>query len=148
MRRSGAPSQLSGNAVKKPRFVSPGASPSFLTAEFKPLSPTLGLGNALEKVQRSLTAPTLGKTEFDAQPKAAHPAPTLSRALARVLSVAESKENEAKHSTTVSEEYSEDNGPEGKTQRLVAGILRATVVMCRLCNTSTLEQVLSLLLLL
>ncbi|XP_033959408.1 DNA repair and recombination protein RAD54B [Pseudochaenichthys georgianus] len=113
MRRSGAPSQLSGNAVKKPRFVSPGASPSFLTAEFKPLSPKLGLGNALEKVQRSLTAPTLGKTELNAQPKAALPAPTLSRALARVLSVAESKENEAKHPTTVSEEYSEDNGPEG-----------------------------------
>ncbi|KAF3839783.1 hypothetical protein F7725_018500 [Dissostichus mawsoni] len=82
---------------EKASVCSPGASPNFLTAEFKPLSPKLGLGNALEKVQRSLIAPALGKTEFDAQPKAAHPAPTLSRALARVLSVAE---NEAKHPTT------------------------------------------------
>uniref|UniRef100_A0A3B5B219 Uncharacterized protein n=1 Tax=Stegastes partitus TaxID=144197 RepID=A0A3B5B219_9TELE len=30
MRRSGAPSQLLGNAMKKPRFVPPGASTSCL----------------------------------------------------------------------------------------------------------------------
>ena len=67
MRRSGAPSQLSGNAVKKPRFVSPGASPSFLTAEFKHLSPKLGLGNALEKVTFSqhLTYSIIFQYSFD-----------------------------------------------------------------------------------
>ena len=50
MRRSGAPSQLLGNAVKKPRFVPPFASTSLPVAESKPLAPKLGLGNALEKV--------------------------------------------------------------------------------------------------
>uniref|UniRef100_A0A3B5A9B9 DNA repair and recombination protein RAD54B-like n=1 Tax=Stegastes partitus TaxID=144197 RepID=A0A3B5A9B9_9TELE len=53
MRRSGAPSQLLGNAMKKPRFVPPGASTSCLAAEFKPLTPKLGLGNALDKVSIS-----------------------------------------------------------------------------------------------
>lgn len=53
MRRSGAPSQLSGNAVKKPRFVAPAASTSCLIAGFKPLSPKPRLGNALEKVNYS-----------------------------------------------------------------------------------------------
>jgi len=53
MRRSGAPSQLSGNALKKPRFMPPGASTSSLVAESKPLSPKLGLSNALEKVNYS-----------------------------------------------------------------------------------------------
>lgn len=48
MRRSGAPSQLFGNAVKKPRFVAPGTS-----SESKPLAPKPGLGNALEKVDYS-----------------------------------------------------------------------------------------------
>uniref|UniRef100_A0A3Q2UGN4 Uncharacterized protein n=1 Tax=Fundulus heteroclitus TaxID=8078 RepID=A0A3Q2UGN4_FUNHE len=50
MRRSGAPSQLLGNAVKKPRFVPPGASASSPAAESKPLASKYGLGNALEKV--------------------------------------------------------------------------------------------------
>lgn len=50
MRRSGAPSQLSGNAVKKPRFVPPGTSTLCPVAESKPLNPKPGLGNALEKV--------------------------------------------------------------------------------------------------
>lgn len=50
MRRSGAPSQLLGNAMKKPRFVSPAASAFSLVGESKPLSPKRGLGNALEKV--------------------------------------------------------------------------------------------------
>lgn len=50
MRRSAAPSQLFGNAVKKPRFVPPGASTSHPVAESKPLSPKFGLGNALDKV--------------------------------------------------------------------------------------------------
>ena len=47
MRRSGAPSQLLGNAVKKPRFMPPGACTA---AESKPLTPKFGLGNALQKV--------------------------------------------------------------------------------------------------
>lgn len=50
MRRSGAPSKLLGNAVKKPRFVPPGACTSLSVAESKPLTPKLGLGNALDKV--------------------------------------------------------------------------------------------------
>ncbi|XP_068426910.1 DNA repair and recombination protein RAD54B [Clinocottus analis] len=106
MRRSGAPSQLFGNAVKKPRFMPPGASTSCLVAESKPLTPKLGLGNALKKVQRSLAAPAC-----DDQPKVALPAPALSRALARVLSAAERKENEAEseHANNGSEEHTEDN---------------------------------------
>ncbi|XP_031155038.1 DNA repair and recombination protein RAD54B [Sander lucioperca] len=115
MRRSGAPSQLLGNAVKKPRFMPPGASTSCLVPESKPLSPKLGLGNALEKVQKSLAALAPSKTEYDVQPKAAQPAPALSRALARVLSAAESKENEAEreYANTGSDEYTEDNRPAG-----------------------------------
>lgn len=50
MRRSGAPSQLLGNAMKKPRFVPPGASTLSSLAESKPLSPKPDLYNALEKV--------------------------------------------------------------------------------------------------
>uniref|UniRef100_A0A3B4XP62 RAD54 homolog B n=1 Tax=Seriola lalandi dorsalis TaxID=1841481 RepID=A0A3B4XP62_SERLL len=53
MRRSAAPSQLLGNAVKKPRFVPPGASTSSHVAESKPLTPKPGLVNALEKVNYS-----------------------------------------------------------------------------------------------
>lgn len=49
MRRSGAPSQLLGNAVKKPRFVPPGVSTSCLLAGSRPLNPKPGLGNALNK---------------------------------------------------------------------------------------------------
>ncbi|KAL7393127.1 hypothetical protein ABVT39_006866 [Epinephelus coioides] len=116
MRRSGAPSRLLGNAVKKPRFVPPGASTSCPVAESKPLTPKPGLGNALEKVQRSLAAPAPRKTECDVQPKAAQPAPALSRALARVLSAAESKENKAETEdhTTGLEETTEDNRPAGR----------------------------------
>nr|XP_040020634.1 DNA repair and recombination protein RAD54B [Gasterosteus aculeatus aculeatus] len=114
MRRSGAPSQLSGNAVKKPRFVAPAASTSCLIAGFKPLSPKPRLGNALEKVQRSLAAPAKGITEYDVLPKAAQPVPTLSRALALVLSTAESKENEASdHPNNGSEEHTENRRPAG-----------------------------------
>uniref|UniRef100_A0A3Q1HNM6 Uncharacterized protein n=1 Tax=Acanthochromis polyacanthus TaxID=80966 RepID=A0A3Q1HNM6_9TELE len=51
MRRSGAPSQLLGNALKKPRFVPPGASTTSPLAESKPLTPKLGLSNALDKVR-------------------------------------------------------------------------------------------------
>uniref|UniRef100_A0A3Q1H4K0 RAD54 homolog B n=1 Tax=Anabas testudineus TaxID=64144 RepID=A0A3Q1H4K0_ANATE len=51
MRRSGAPSQLSGNAMKKPRFVAPGASTSCVLAGSKPLNPKLGLGNVLDKAR-------------------------------------------------------------------------------------------------
>lgn len=53
MRRSGAPSQLLGNTVKKPRFVPPAASALCPVAESKPLNPKPGLGNALEKVNYS-----------------------------------------------------------------------------------------------
>lgn len=59
MRRSGAPSQLLGNATKKPRFVPPGASTSCLVAESKPLSPKLGLRNALDKVNTHLQVPII-----------------------------------------------------------------------------------------
>ncbi|XP_078143332.1 DNA repair and recombination protein RAD54B [Centroberyx gerrardi] len=114
MRRSGAPSQLLGNAVKKPRFVPPGASPSGLVANAKPLAPKLSLGNALDKVQRSLTAPAVSKAGLDVQPSAG-PDPGMSRALARVLSAAESKENETdtEYLHTTTEEYAEDNRPAG-----------------------------------
>uniref|UniRef100_A0A8D3B9S1 RAD54 homolog B n=1 Tax=Scophthalmus maximus TaxID=52904 RepID=A0A8D3B9S1_SCOMX len=44
MRRSAAPSQLLGNAVKKTRFMPPGASTSCPVTESKPLTPKLGLG--------------------------------------------------------------------------------------------------------
>ncbi|XP_062256148.1 DNA repair and recombination protein RAD54B isoform X1 [Platichthys flesus] len=94
MRRSAAPSQLFGNAGKKPRFMPPGASTSCPAALSKPLAPKLGLGNALEKVQRSLSAPAPTKSSCDVQPKAAPAAPALSRALALVLSATESKEND------------------------------------------------------
>uniref|UniRef100_A0A3B4GSL9 Uncharacterized protein n=1 Tax=Pundamilia nyererei TaxID=303518 RepID=A0A3B4GSL9_9CICH len=50
MRRSGAPSKLLGNAVKKSRFVPPGACTSLSVAQSKPLTPKLGSGNALDKV--------------------------------------------------------------------------------------------------
>lgn len=54
MRRSGAPSQLLGNAVKKPRFVPPGATFSCpVTCESRPLTSKLGSSNALEKVNYS-----------------------------------------------------------------------------------------------
>lgn len=50
MRRSGAPSQLSGNAMKKPRFLPPASSTFCPLAEPKPLSPKPGLSNTLQKV--------------------------------------------------------------------------------------------------
>ncbi|KAK2844547.1 hypothetical protein Q5P01_011206 [Channa striata] len=111
MRRSGAPSQLLGNAMKKPRFVSPGASISSLSAKSKPPTPVL------DKVQRSLAGPILSKTECADQPKAAQPAPALSRALARVLSATESKENEAgtEDPENASGDYPEDSKAAGVT---------------------------------
>lgn len=54
MRRSGAPSQLLGNAMKKPRFMPPASSSSYTVPEIKPFSPKPGLGNTLEKVTFSL----------------------------------------------------------------------------------------------
>ncbi|XP_045901731.1 DNA repair and recombination protein RAD54B isoform X2 [Micropterus dolomieu] len=115
MRRSGAPSQLLGNAVKKPRFVPPGALTSCPVTVSKHLTPKFGLGNALEKIQRSLAAPAPVKTEYEIQPKAAQPAPALSNALARVLSATESKENEAEAGPPNAglEEFTEDNRPAG-----------------------------------
>nr|XP_046254713.1 DNA repair and recombination protein RAD54B isoform X2 [Scatophagus argus] len=115
MRRSGAPSQLLGNAVKKPRFVPPAASTSHPVAESKPLMPNVGLDNALEKVQRSLSTPAPSKAKYDVKPRAAQAAPSLSKALARVLSAVESKENEAEseHPNPGLEEYTKDNRPAG-----------------------------------
>ncbi|XP_069552143.1 DNA repair and recombination protein RAD54B isoform X2 [Brachyistius frenatus] len=112
MRRSGAPSQLLGNAVKKPRFMPPGASASFLLAESKSPTPKPASGDTLNKVQRSRAAPAVSNTACNVQPKAA---PALSRALARVLSAAESKENEAetKHQNPGSGDRAADKKPAG-----------------------------------
>ncbi|KAM3614108.1 uncharacterized protein V6R79_010340 [Siganus canaliculatus] len=123
MRRSGAPSQLLGNAVKKPRFVPPGASTSCPVTEYKPLTPKLGVGNALEKVQRSLTLSGLKQTESVLQPAAAQAAPGLSRALARVLCAVESKENESEAEDLHAglEEYTDNNGLAGVNPPLTPG---------------------------
>lgn len=51
MRRSGAPSQLSGNAMKKPRFLPPASSTFCPLAEPKPLSPKPALCSTLQKVK-------------------------------------------------------------------------------------------------
>lgn len=113
MRRSGAPSQILGNVVKKPRFVPPGASSSFSVTESKSLGPRPSLGNALYKVQRSLSAPVLNKTGGNVLPKATQDAPALSRVLARVLSATESKENEAvlQYQNPGSGDFAEDKNP-------------------------------------
>ncbi|XP_064802638.1 DNA repair and recombination protein RAD54B-like [Oncorhynchus masou masou] len=104
MRRSGAPSQVFGNMAKKPRFVPPGTSlagppdpPVGTLLEPEPLAPKLAPGNVLYKVQRSLSAPApplaLPVKAFSLA-KSSPQAPGLSRALARVLSAADSKKNE------------------------------------------------------
>ncbi|XP_029959373.1 DNA repair and recombination protein RAD54B [Salarias fasciatus] len=111
MRRSGAPSQL-GNAVKKPRFMPPGASASLTAAGSKPA----GL-NALHKVQRCLVAPVVEKTSCNLQPKAAPTAPTLSKALARVLSATETKENETHDPNLLLEDLSGDKITTGLNDR-------------------------------
>lgn len=69
MRRSAAPSQLLGNAVKKPRFVPPGTSTFCPVAESKPLSPKPDLGNALEKVNSSkhFTYSVISQCSFNTQ---------------------------------------------------------------------------------
>ncbi|XP_054637825.1 DNA repair and recombination protein RAD54B isoform X2 [Dunckerocampus dactyliophorus] len=99
MRRSGAPSQLLGNAAKKPRFIPPAASSC--VAEPKTQSPKLGLDNTLNKVQRSLAAPPPSQSECTGQAT-----PALSKALARVLNATESKENiaETEHTSPSSQE--------------------------------------------
>ncbi|XP_051813154.1 DNA repair and recombination protein RAD54B [Acanthochromis polyacanthus] len=117
MRRSGAPSQLLGNALKKPRFVPPGASTTSPLAESKPLTPKLGLSNALDKVQRSLAAPAVSTTPSPVQPKAAQTAPAMSRALDRVLGATESKENETKYENPGSGDFAEDNKATGVIPR-------------------------------
>ncbi|XP_056142527.1 DNA repair and recombination protein RAD54B [Lampris incognitus] len=129
MRRSGAPSQLLGNAAKKPRFVAPGPSlpgaPRPAT-DTGPLAPRRGVSNILSKVQRSLATPSSDQAECDAQALTAKPslgagpaAQGMSAVLARVLSVAESKENKAgtQHPRTETGEYTytEDTAPEGLT---------------------------------
>ncbi|XP_061771659.1 DNA repair and recombination protein RAD54B isoform X4 [Nerophis ophidion] len=101
MRRSGAPSQLLGNAAKKPRFTPPAGAPSYFGVESKSQSPELSLNNALNKVQRSVVATPPSQGECRARA-----APALSRALARVLSATESQENiaETKHTSPSSQE--------------------------------------------
>lgn len=95
MRRSGAPSQLLGNAAKKPRFVPPTASsPNFSSSYSKALSSKQSV-NVLDKIHRSLTPAGPSKNEAVAVSHDGHTATPLSRALARVLSATESKENEA-----------------------------------------------------
>ncbi len=72
------------------------------------------------QIQRSLAAPAASKSEHEVQLKAAQPAPALLRALTRVLSATDSKENEAEreHPNTGSEEYAHDNRPAGKAESL------------------------------
>lgn len=80
------------------------------------------------QIQRSLAAPAPVKTEYEIQP-----APALSKALARVLSATESKENEAEAgpSNAGLEEFTEDdNRPASKTQRFVAGIVPSMFKNC------------------
>ncbi|XP_020793164.2 LOW QUALITY PROTEIN: DNA repair and recombination protein RAD54B [Boleophthalmus pectinirostris] len=105
MRRSGAPSQLLSNPVKKPRFVPPAASGSNFSYP-KPFTPKQGV-NVLDKIQRSLTPDGPSK---DALSKDAPVAMPLSRALARVLSATESKENDVFENPDTPE-HSE--GPDG-----------------------------------
>ncbi|XP_076009862.1 DNA repair and recombination protein RAD54B [Genypterus blacodes] len=107
MRRSGAPSQLLGNATKKPRFVPPGASSDHVT-DTKPLTPKLGSSNTLDKVQKSLASPAESKRSCDVKPRSP---PGLSRVLARVLNATESKENEAEAEcpNSAAGEEAEDN---------------------------------------
>ncbi|XP_061811049.1 DNA repair and recombination protein RAD54B isoform X1 [Nerophis lumbriciformis] len=100
MRRSGAPSQLLGNAAKKPRFIPPAGASSYFGVEPKTQNPESSLNNALNKVQRSVVATPPSQSECTARA-----APALSKALARVLSATESKENiaETKHTSPSSQ---------------------------------------------
>ncbi|KAI7806213.1 putative DNA repair and recombination protein RAD54B [Triplophysa rosa] len=100
MRRSGAPSQLRGNATKKPRFMPPGPAQNdhLSRVELGPSPPsTPALGNVLlNKVQVCLSSAD---------------APAGSKALARVLSAVpqgESKENSNRSSSDFSETNQSD----------------------------------------
>lgn len=95
MRRSGAPSQLLGNMVKKPRFVPPAASSPNLSSSHPKALSFIQSGNVLDKIHRSLTTGAPSKTGVDDLSHDAPAATPLSRALARVLSATESKENES-----------------------------------------------------
>ncbi|XP_038146971.1 DNA repair and recombination protein RAD54B [Cyprinodon tularosa] len=109
MRRSGAPSQLLGNAAKKPRFLPPGASALYPVTESKPLVSKHGLENALDKVHRSLSASVVTKTTCSVQAETSQAPPGLSKVLARVLSATETKENliETKYEDSTSD-HTED----------------------------------------
>ncbi|XP_017280508.1 DNA repair and recombination protein RAD54B [Kryptolebias marmoratus] len=113
MRRSGAPSQLFGNATKKPRFVPPGASASRFVPEPKPLTPKPAPCNALDKVRGSLSSPDGNKSTLNASDKSQQTTPAVSTALARVLSATESKENESETQNSGSEGCSEDKTTAG-----------------------------------
>lgn len=87
--------------------------PAFLSNYIHfPLSSLLFL-----EIKRSLAAPALSNTENELQPRGLPEAPALSRALARVLSTTESKENEAEaqYPNTALGEYAKDNRSAGTT---------------------------------
>ncbi|XP_019747712.1 DNA repair and recombination protein RAD54B isoform X2 [Hippocampus comes] len=112
MRRSAAPSQLRGNVAKKPRFVPPGAATSCTGAEPKTQCSKFGLDNALNKVQRSLAAPPPNKIAY------VQSAPTLSKALARVLSATENENVAVTEPGAASQEFTtpQDNRETGPLQ--------------------------------
>uniref|UniRef100_A0A3P8RT06 RAD54 homolog B n=1 Tax=Amphiprion percula TaxID=161767 RepID=A0A3P8RT06_AMPPE len=106
MRRSGAPSQLLGNAFKKPRFVPPGASTSSPLAESKPLSPKLehrlcifasfpSTQNITCSVKRCEIAPLIRFTSSPQTPQP--PDSSCSQDGARYLSVVWCKASKKKH---------------------------------------------------
>ncbi|XP_077577134.1 DNA repair and recombination protein RAD54B isoform X1 [Stigmatopora nigra] len=115
MRRSAAPSQLRGNAAKKPRFTPPGSTQSSIGTKLNCDFQNSGLENALNKVQKSFPAALLDKSGHDVET-----APALSNALARVLSATEIKENVnvSEHSSATSEELvpQQDSGGTGFPQ--------------------------------
>lgn len=83
------------------------------------------------QVQRTLIAPAA-----DVQPRAAQAAPALSRALARVLSATDSKENEAHPNNAA-----EDNRLEGKISTAVVEAGAATKMCFRYQSFSLINSV-------
>lgn len=104
MRRSGAPSQLLGNQLKKSRFVAPAPSNLNISTHNQLFTPKHGSVDVLDKVQRRLAPVAPRKTGPDVPCKDAQAAPSWSRALSLVLSATESKENEAEYPDTAAAE--------------------------------------------
>ncbi|XP_053743425.1 DNA repair and recombination protein RAD54B isoform X1 [Synchiropus splendidus] len=92
MRRSAAPSQLTGNAWKKPRFVPPGARSCPSTESSIPVKPEPR--TAPTKVQNSQPALSLSCKD-NIQHKGSTTVPAMSKVLARVLGATERKESVA-----------------------------------------------------